>query len=100
VRSSIPRNSYGILAAKQISDWQFNVGVYHIGNMDWSGEGKPAPHHTRIDASIIKHFNFSQKDRITVTLAAQNLGNSRYVEFHPDFHFDPRYYATIAFTRF
>lgn len=100
VRPGIPRNSYGILAAKQIEDWQFNVGVYHIDNMEWFGEGKNAPHHTRVDASIIKHFNISNKNRITLTLAAQNLGNSRYIEFHPDFHFDPRYYATLSFTRF
>ena len=100
VESGIPRNSYGILAAKKINDWQFNVGLYHIDNMEWFGEGKPSPHHTRVDASIIKHFNLSHKNRITVTLAAQNLGNSRYVEFHPDFQFDPRYYATVSFTRF
>lgn len=100
VAPGIPKNSYGLLAAKQVNDWQFNVGVYHIDNMEWFGEGKNAPHHTRVDASIIRHFNISNKNRITLTLAAQNLGNSRYVEFHPDFHFDPRYYATLSFTRF
>jgi len=99
-----PRKSYGILAAKVIDTWQFNIGLYHVGTMQWFGRGDKVDSYTRLDASLIKRVPLSGKQELVFKLGGQNIGNEKYSEFIQDednkLEFDPRYYFSVTYRNF
>lgn len=104
LNSAAPRKSYGILAAKTIDNWQLNVGLYHVGTMQWFGRGDKVESYTRFDASIIKRVPLSGKQELVFKLGGQNIGNEKYSEFIQDdereLEFDPRYYFSVTYRNF
>lgn len=104
LHNAAPRKSYGILAAKAIDNWQFNVGLYHVGTMRWFGRGDKVESYTRLDASIIKRVPLSGKQELVFKLGGQNIGNEKYSEFIQDdereLEFDPRYYFSVTYRNF
>lgn len=104
LNSGAPTKSYGILAAKVVDSWQFNVGLYHVGTMQWFGRGDKVESYTRLDASIIKRVPLSGKQELVFKLGGQNIGNEKYSEFIQDdereLEFDPRYYFSVTYLSF
>lgn len=104
--SRAPRKSYGILAAKAIDNWQVNLGLYHVGTMEWYGRGDKVDSYTRLDASIIKRIPLAGRQELVLKLAGQNIGNKKYHEFiqdekeEPLLEFEPRYYFSITYLNF
>lgn len=101
-----PHTSYGILAAKAIGTWQFNVGLYHVGAMEWYGKGDQVDSYSRVDASIIKRVPLAGKQELVFKLGGQNIGNNDYAEFIQDddddylLEFEPRYYFSVTYLNF
>ncbi len=101
-----PRKSYGILAAKLIGTWQFNVGLYHVGHMQWFSRGDEVDSYTRLDASVIKRVPLSGGEELVFKLGGQNIGNEKYGEFIQDdednylLEFEPRYYFSVSYRLF
>lgn len=104
LNSGAPTKSYGILAAKVVDNWQFNVGLYHVGTMQWFGRGDKVESYTRLDASVIKRVPLSGKQELVFKLGGQNIGNEKYSEFIQDdereLEFDPRYYFSVTYLNF
>lgn len=104
LHNGAPRKSYGILAAKLIGTWQFNVGLYHVGHMQWFGRGDKVDSYTRLDASVIKRVALSGKEELVFKLGGQNIGNEKYGEFIKDedydLDFEPRYYFSVSYRLF
>lgn len=106
LHSGAPRKSYGILAAKTVDNWQFNVGLYHVGTMQWFDRGDKVDSYTRVDASIIKRVPLAGKQELVFTLGGQNIGNEKYSEFQQDdddnylLEFQPRYYFSVTYLNF
>lgn len=104
--SRAPRKSYGILAAKSLDDWQFNVGLYHVGTMEWYGRGDKVDSYTRLDASVIKRIPLSGRQELVLKLGGQNIGNEKYSEFMQDddddflLEYEPRYYFSVTYLNF
>ncbi len=95
----VPRESYGLLVALPVEDWQFNLGVYRLDGFKWRGKGEYVDAYTRVDASVIKSFKITSKNSIKLRLAAQNFTNE-YDDFRQGQIFDARYYAEISFIQF
>lgn len=106
LNSAAPRKSYGVLAAKAFDTWQFNVGLYHVGTMEWFDRGDKVDSYTRLDASIIKQVPLSGKQKLIFKLGGQNIGNKKYSEFFQDDEddylvpFEPRYYFSVTYLTF
>lgn len=104
LHNGAPRKSYGILAAKAIGSWQFNVGLYHVGKMQWFDRGDEVDSYTRLDASIIKRLALGAKDELIFRIGGQNIGNEKYSEFDKEddraLLFEPRYFASITYLTF
>jgi iron complex outermembrane receptor protein len=106
LHSGAPRKSYGILAAKTVDDWQFNVGLYHVGTMQWFDRGDKVDSYTRVDASVIKRVPLAGKQELVFKLGGQNIGNEKYSEFQQDdddnflLEFQPRYYFSVTYLNF
>lgn len=104
LNEAAPRESYGFLAAKAFGTWQFNVGLYHVGSMEWFGRGDKVDSYTRLDASVIKRVPLSGKQELVFKLGGQNIGNNRYGEFIQDddydLDYDPRYYFSVTYLNF
>ncbi len=96
---TVPRNSFGILASKALFDFQWNVGIYHVGNSEWRSTGDIVDAYTRVDASVSKDIRFDRDKKLTFKIGAQNLGQSHYNEFMDDVEFEPRYYVTLSLTQ-
>jgi iron complex outermembrane receptor protein len=101
-----PRTSYGVLAAKAIGDWQFNVGLYHVGAMEWYGKGDQVDNYSRVDASIIRRVELPGQQALVFKLGGQNIGNNEYAEFLQDdeddylVEYEPRYYFSVTYLNF
>jgi iron complex outermembrane receptor protein len=106
LNSGAPKKSYGLLAAKTVNDWQFNVGLYHVGTMQWFDRGDKVDSYTRVDASIIKRVPLAGKQELVFKLGGQNIGNEKYSEFKQDdednflLEFQPRYYFSVTYLNF
>jgi iron complex outermembrane receptor protein len=106
LHSGAPRKSYGILAAKAIDTWQFNIGLYHVGTMQWFDRGDKVDSYTRLDASVIKRVPLSGGEELVFKLGGQNIGNEKYGEFIQDdednylLEFEPRYYFSVSYRLF
>jgi iron complex outermembrane receptor protein len=106
LHSGAPRKSYGILAAKAIDNWQFNIGLYHVGTMQWFDRGDKVDSYTRLDASVIKRVPLSGGEELVFKLGGQNIGNEKYGEFIQDdddnylLEFEPRYYLSVSYRLF
>jgi iron complex outermembrane receptor protein len=106
LHSGAPRKSYGILAAKAIDTWQFNIGLYHVGTMQWFDRGDKVDSYTRLDASVIKRVPLSGGEELVFKLGGQNIGNEKYGEFLQDdednylLEFEPRYYFSVSYRLF
>jgi len=106
LHSGAPRKSYGILAAKAIDTWQFNIGLYHVGTMQWFDRGDKVDSYTRLDASVIKRVPLSGGEELVFKLGGQNIGNEKYSEFIQDdddnylLEFEPRYYFSVSYRLF
>lgn len=106
LHSGAPRKSYGILAAKAIDNWQFNIGLYHVGTMQWFDRGDKVDSYTRLDASVIKRVPLSGGEELVFKLGGQNIGNEKYGEFIQDdkdnylLEFEPRYYFSVSYRLF
>jgi iron complex outermembrane receptor protein len=94
-----PRESYGLLVAIPVNDWQLNLGAYRVDGIRWRGKGDYVDAYTRVDASIIKKFRIGAKQNIKIRLAAQNFTNE-YNDFRDNQLFSARYYAEISFIEF
>lgn len=94
-----PDKVYGILAAKQFGSWSVSTGFYHTGKMKWDGRGDTVDSHNRLDASISKTWQLSDKQRVQFRLTGQNITNNKYNEFITDIDlkYEPRYFASLAF---
>jgi iron complex outermembrane receptor protein len=94
-----PDKVYGILAAKQYNNWQFNVGYYHVGKVKWSGTiGDEVDSYDRVDASVSRTFKLTPHQKLIFKLAGQNVLDEDYNEFSTDtdLPFEPRYYGSIT----
>jgi iron complex outermembrane receptor protein len=104
LHSGAPRKSYGFLAAKAIDTWQFNIGLYHVGTMQWFSRGDKVDSYTRLDASVIKRVPLSGGEELVFKLGGQNIGNEKYGEFIKDedynLDFEPRYYFNVSYRLF
>ncbi len=94
-----PRESYGLLIAVPVDDWQFNMGAYRVDGMEWRGKGDYVDAYTRVDASVSKKIRITAKQQIKIRLAAQNFTNE-YENFRDNQFFSARYYAEISFIEF
>ncbi|MGH1439821.1 MAG: TonB-dependent receptor plug domain-containing protein [Cellvibrionaceae bacterium] len=94
--STAPNESYGLLASKTLKSWRFNLGVYHVAEIEWLNTGDRIEKYTRADASISTHFKFG-KNKIGVKLATQNIGE-KYKEFDNRRFFETRHYITLNYT--
>ena len=89
-----------------MNDWQFNVGLYHVGTMQWFDRGDKVDSYTRVDASIIKRVPLAGKQELVFKLGGQNIGNEKYSEFQQDdddnylLEFQPRYYFSVTYLNF
>lgn len=106
LHSAAPRKSYGFLAAKAVDTWQFNLGLYHVGTMEWFDRGDKVDSYTRLDASVIKRVPLTGKNELIFKLGGQNIGNEKYSEFIQDdednylLAFEPRYYLSVTYLNF
>jgi len=98
-----PRKSFGLSSGLLYQKWQFNMGIYYVGNMKWFSQGQNVDSYTRLDTSVSRIFKMSKNNIIKVKFAYQNKGN-KHAEFgnnndiSNDFLlFEPRYYFSVEF---
>jgi len=97
LETGIPKESYGLLAATHLNTWQFSLGVYHVGTVEWFNTGDVVDNYTRRDLSVSKTFKLGEKSQLKVKLAGQNIGN-KYNEFDDKIEIEPRYYINFSIT--
>lgn len=99
IDKTFPSNSLGLLASKSQFGLQWNLGVYHLADTEWWGDGDIVDGYTRVDASVSKTFKMGSKSNLKLKLSGQNIGNQNYNEFDDVTEFEPRYFFTVSYTQ-
>ncbi|MBX2808627.1 MAG: TonB-dependent receptor [Cellvibrionaceae bacterium] len=94
----MPRKTWGFLASLPVNQWQFSLGWYRYGEMEWLSNGDLIDGYARVDGAIARKFSIAGDKRLSVKLTGQNItGDSK--QFDKERVSEPTYQLTFSLTR-